>query len=84
MLNEELHSLHSSPNFISMVRSRKFRWVGHVACMGQKRRGLVNKPGGKRLLERPECRWENSIKMDVKDTIWGGMAWLNLAEDRYK
>jgi hypothetical protein len=51
--NEELHNLYSSPNIIRMIKSRKMRWTGHVARMGETRnayRILVGKPEGKRPL----------------------------------
>jgi hypothetical protein len=55
--NEELHNLYSSPNIIRMIKSRRMRWAGHVARMGENRnayRILVGKPEGKRPLERPD------------------------------
>jgi hypothetical protein len=57
--NEELHNLYSLPNVIRMIKSRRTRWAGHVACIGEKRnayRIMVGKPEGKRPLERPKCR----------------------------
>jgi hypothetical protein len=57
--NEELHNLYFSPNIIRMIKSRRIRWAGHVAQMGEKRntyRTLVRKPEGKRPLGRPRCR----------------------------
>jgi hypothetical protein len=51
--NEEPHDLYTSPNITRMVKSRRMRWVGHVACMGERRgayRVLVGKPVGKRQL----------------------------------
>jgi hypothetical protein len=63
----ELHNLYSSPNIIRIIKSRRIRWAGHVARMGEKRkvyRLLVGKPEGKRPLERPRCRWMDNIKMD--------------------
>jgi hypothetical protein len=52
--NEKLHNLYSSPSIIRMIKSRRVRWEGHVARMGEKRnayRMLVGKPEGKRPLE---------------------------------
>jgi hypothetical protein len=49
--NEELHDLYSSQNIIRMIKSRRMRWSGHVACMGEKRTAysiFVGKPEGKR------------------------------------
>jgi hypothetical protein len=57
--DEELHNMYSSPSIIRMIKSRRMRWVGHVAQMGKKRnacRILVGKPEGKRPLGRPRCR----------------------------
>jgi hypothetical protein len=54
--NEELHNLYSSPTIIRVIKSRRMRWAGHVARMGERRnayRILVGKPEAKRLLGRP-------------------------------
>jgi hypothetical protein len=64
-----LHNLYSSPNIIRIIKSRRMRWTGHAARMGQKRnayRDFVVKPKGKRPLERPRRKWEDIIKMDVR------------------
>ena len=61
------------------------RWVGHVACMRERRgiyRVLVGKPEGKRPLGRPKGRWEDNIKMDIQEVGYGGMDWIELAQDR--
>jgi hypothetical protein len=53
--------------------------------MGERRgayRALVGKPEGRRPLGRPRRRWEGSIKMDLREVGWGGMDWINLAQDR--
>jgi hypothetical protein len=58
--NGELHNLYSSPDIIRQIKSRRMRWVGHVARMGEGSkvyRVLVGKPEGKRALERPSRRW---------------------------
>jgi hypothetical protein len=83
--NEELHNLYSSPSIIRKIKSRRMRWAGHVARMGEKRnayRILVGKPEGKRPLRRPRRRWEDNIKMDLREIGWGGMDWIDLAQDR--
>jgi hypothetical protein len=73
--NRELHNLYSSPDAIRQIKSRRMRWVGHVACMGEETdvyRVLVGKPEGKRTLERPRHRWEDWFKMDLGEIGWGG------------
>ena len=64
--NEEINVLYSSPNIVRVIKSRRMRWAGHVARMGERRgvhRVLVAKPGegGYRTLGRPRCRWEEYI-----------------------
>jgi hypothetical protein len=85
--NEELHNLYSSPDIIRQIKSRRVRWVGHVARMGEERelyKVLVGKPEGKRPLGRPRCRWEDGIRMDLRETGLGGVVdWIRLAWDRY-
>jgi hypothetical protein len=68
LYNEELHNLYSSPSIIRIKKSRRMRWAGHVARMGEKKnvyRLLVGKPGGKTPLGRPRRRWIDNIKMDL-------------------
>jgi hypothetical protein len=70
MHNGELHSSNSSPDVIRQIKSRRMRWARHVARGGGGRnvyRVLVGKPEGKRPLERPACRWEDGIDMDLKE-----------------
>jgi hypothetical protein len=65
-----LHNLYFSPSIIRMIKLRRVRCAGHVARMGEKRnayRILVGKPEGKRPLGRLKCRWENEIKMDLRE-----------------
>jgi hypothetical protein len=83
--NEELHNLYSSPNIIRMIKSRRMRWSGYAARMGETRnayRILVGKTEGKRPLGRPRCRWVDNIKIDLREIGWDGMDWINLAQDR--
>jgi hypothetical protein len=83
--NDELHSLYSSPNIVRVIKSRRMRWVGHVARRGEGRgvyRVLVGRPEGKRPLGRPRRRWEDSIKLDLRETRIDGANWIQLAQDR--
>jgi hypothetical protein len=80
--NEELHNLYSSPDIIRQVKSRRMRWEGHVARMGEERnvyKVLVGKPEGKRPLGRPRRRWEDGIRMDLREIGLGGVDWIRLA-----
>jgi hypothetical protein len=73
--NEELHNLYLSSDIIRQIKSRRMRWAGHVARMGDERnvyRILVGKPEGKRPLGRLRHRWEDGIRMDLRETGWGG------------
>ena len=68
--NEELHSLYRSPNIVRVIKSRRFRWAGHVASMEESRSAfkiLTGKPTGKRPLGRPSLRWEDNIRMDLDE-----------------
>jgi hypothetical protein len=80
--NDELHSLHSSPNIVSVIKSRRMRWAGHVARMGEGRGVLVGRPEGKRPLGRPRRRWEDNIKLDLRDIGIDGANWIRLAQGR--
>jgi len=81
--NEELGDLYSLPNIVRVVKPRRMSWAGHVARMGEGRgvhRVLVGKPEGKRRLGRPRRRWEDNIKMDIRE-VGGGGDWMELAQD---
>jgi hypothetical protein len=83
--NEELHKLYSSPSIIKMIKSRRTKWVGNVACMGEKKnayRIFVGKPEGRRPLGRPRHRCKDNIKMDYRERRWGSMDCTDLAQDR--
>jgi hypothetical protein len=84
MHNEEVHNLYSSPDIIWQINSKKMRWAGHVARMGEERkvhRVLVGKPEGKRPLGRPRRRWEDGIRMDLW-RLASGVECIQLAQDR--
>jgi hypothetical protein len=77
--------LYSSPSIIRIIKSRRMRWEGNVARMGEKRnayRLLVGKPEGKRPLGRPRCRWVDNIRTDFGEVGWGDVGWIGLAKDR--
>jgi hypothetical protein len=81
----ELHNLYSSPDIIRQIKSRRMRWAGHVARMRKGRneyRVFGGKARRKKPLERPRCRWEDGIKMDVSEIGWGCVEWIQLAQDR--
>jgi hypothetical protein len=89
LLNGELHNMCSSPDIITQIKSRRIRWVGHVAHMGKGRnvyRISVGKPKRKRPLAGPRHRWEDGIKMDLMEIGFegggGGVEWIHLAQDR--
>jgi hypothetical protein len=83
--NEELKILFFSPNIIRQGKSRRMGWAGHVARMGEERtvyRVLMGKPERKRPLGRSRHRWENGIRMDLRETGWESVDWIQLAQDR--
>jgi hypothetical protein len=83
--SKKLYALYSSPNIIRVIKSGRLRWAGHVTCMGERRgayRALVGKPEGRRPLGRPRCRWEDNIRVDLREVGWGGVDWIDLAQDR--
>jgi hypothetical protein len=72
-------------SIIRIIKSRRMRWAGHVARMGENRnayRLLVGKTEGKRPLERPRRRWVDNIRMDLGEVEWGDVDWIGLAKDR--
>jgi hypothetical protein len=82
--NDELHNLYPSPNIIRVIKARRLRWAGHVARMGEGRgayRILVGRPEGKRPLGRPRHRWEDNIKMDLREIGIDEANWIRLAQD---
>ena len=83
--NEELNDLYCSPNIVRVIKSRIMTWAGRVARTretGGVYKILVGKPEGTRPLERPRLRWEDNIKIDLKEMGCGGIDWIELAQDR--
>jgi hypothetical protein len=83
-LNNELHNLYSSPHIFRVIKSRRMRWAGHVARMGEGRgfyRVLVGRPEGKRPLGRPRHSWKDNIKLDLREmgsVGRTGFSWLRI------
>jgi hypothetical protein len=72
--NKELYALYSSPNIIRVIKSKRLRWAGYVAFRVGRRgayRTLAGKPEGRRPPGRARRRWEDNIKMDLRDVGWG-------------
>jgi hypothetical protein len=82
--NEELHNLYSSPSIVRMIKSRRMRWARHLARMGVQGNAisiLVGEPEGKRQLGRPRRRLQDNIRMDLRESGWDGVDWIDLAQD---
>jgi hypothetical protein len=78
--NDELHSLYSSPNIVKVIKSRRMSWAENVARMGEGRgvyRVLFGRPEG-----RTRRKWEDNIKMDLREIEIDGANWIWLAQDR--
>jgi hypothetical protein len=83
--NEELHGLYSSPSIVRLIKAMRMSWAGHVARMGEVRGAyniLVGRPEGRRPLGRLRLRWEDNIKMDLREIGFGDVDWIDLAQDR--
>jgi hypothetical protein len=77
--------LYSSPSIVRVIKARRMRWAGHVERMGEERdayNNLVGRPEGRRPLGRPRCRWEDNIKMDLREIGFGDVDWIHWAQDR--
>jgi len=82
--NEELNDFYSSPNIVRMIKSRRMKWAGHVARIGEESvvyRFLVGKPEGRRPLGRPRRRWADNIRTDLQEMGCVYMDWFGLAQD---
>jgi hypothetical protein len=85
LYKEEMHSLYSSPSIIRVIKARRMRWAGHVARMEEVRGAyniLVGTPEGRRPLGRRRRRWEDNIKMNLREIGFGDVDWIYLAQDR--
>jgi hypothetical protein len=85
LYNDELHNLSSSPNIVKMIQSRRMRWAVRVARIGKGRgiyRVLVGRPESKRPLGSPRRKWENNMKMDLREIVIDEANWFELAKDR--
>jgi hypothetical protein len=83
--NEELNDFYTSPNNFRVLKSRRMRWTGHVARMGEERGVywvLMGKPEGKRPLGTPRLRWVDNIRTDLQEVGCGYMDCIGLAQDR--
>jgi hypothetical protein len=80
--NDELHNLYSSPNIGRVIKARRLRWAGHVVRMGEERgvyRVVGGSPEGKRPLGRSRPKWEDNIKLDLREMGIDGAKWIRLA-----
>jgi hypothetical protein len=85
LYNEELHGLYSSPSIVRVIKARRMRWAGQMARMWVVRGAyniLVGRPEGRRSLGRPRRRWEDNIKMDLREIGFEGVDWIHWAQNR--
>jgi hypothetical protein len=84
LLNEELHNLYCSTGIIGMMKSRRIRWARHIAQIGRKKciENFGEKLERKRPLGRLKHKWQDDIKMDLREIGWGGMDWTDLVHGR--
>jgi hypothetical protein len=83
--NEEFLDLHASPYIVRVIKLRRVRWVGHVACIIEMRNShkiLAVRPEGKLPLRRPRCRGEHNVRQDLKEIEWEDVDWILLTCDR--
>jgi hypothetical protein len=80
--NEKFHNLYCSPSIIRTIKSRRMRWAGNVAGIGENRSGyriLLGETEGKRPLGRSRRRWENNSKVHLRELGWSCVDWIDLA-----
>ena len=85
MIFKSIHSLYRSPNIVRVITSRRLRWADHVARMEEGRCGFEILPGTSkrnRFLGRPRSRWEDNIRMDLREIGINTRNWVDLAQDR--
>jgi hypothetical protein len=86
--NEKLHNLYSSPNTITLIKSRMMRWAApHAVRMAEMRnahKNFIGKPEGERSPGNSRRRLEDNIKIDLREMEWDGVNWIHLAQDRYR
>jgi len=85
--NEQLNDLYPSLNIFRVIKSRRMRWTGQVACMRERRvvyRVLLGKPEGNRPIRRLRHRLENNIKLDLEEVGCGGMDLIDLVLDKFR
>ena len=83
--NEEIYGLYCSTNIVKVIKSRRLTWARHVARMEENRstfKILTGKPTGKRPLGRPRRRWEDNIRMNLKEMGINTRTWVDSAHDR--
>jgi hypothetical protein len=74
--------MYASTNTVRVIKSRRMRWVSHVACVGEMRniyKILIGKPEGKKPRGRPRRRWA-----DLREIGWEDVNWMLLAQNRYQ
>jgi hypothetical protein len=79
--------MYSSHSIVRVIKARRMRWAGHVVHMGEVRGTyniLVGRPEGRRPLGRPRRRWDDNIKMDLREIGFGGVDWIHWAHDRVR
>jgi hypothetical protein len=82
--NGKIHNFYSSLDIIRRIKSRRMKWVGHVAHMGQDRKvyKVLGNSEGKSPLGRLWCRRKDGLRMDLREIGWGGVEWIHLAQGR--